>query len=316
MDLSTTYLGLKLRTPLVPSASPLSEEVDKIKQMEAAGAAAVVLHSLFEEQTEADSTPTSPELRVAPVAYLKHIEAAKRTVKIPVIASLNCTTLGGWISYARQITEAGADALELNIYKIPTQTKVTGSIIEEGYIDVVRTVRLKTTIPLAVKLSPYFSNFANMAASLDAVGADALVLFNRFYQPDIDLEKMEVTPNLTLSTPTDLRLPLHWIGILFGSIRANLAATSGVYLATDVIKLVMAGADVTMLCSALMRHGIPHIQRIEMEIVAWLQEHNYGSLGEIRGIMSQKNCPDPSAFQRAQYVRGLSSYKSLFPLRR
>lgn len=316
MDLSTTYLGMKLRTPLVPSASPLSEEIDKVKQMEAAGAAAIVLHSLFEEQTEADSTATSPAFRVTPTNYLKHIEAAKRCVKIPVIASLNCTTLGGWIRYARQIAEAGADALELNIYKIPTRTKVTGSTIEKGYIDVVRTVGLKTTIPLAVKLSPYFSNFANMAASLDAVGADALVLFNRFYQPDVDLEKMEVTPNLTLSTPTDLRLPLHWIGILFGKIRANLAATSGVYQATDVIKLVMAGADVTMLCSALMRHGIQHIQRIEMEIVAWLQKHNYSSLAEIRGMMSQKNCPDPSAFERAQYVRGLSSYKSLFPLRR
>ncbi|HYJ03758.1 MAG TPA: dihydroorotate dehydrogenase-like protein [Chthoniobacterales bacterium] len=316
MDLSTTYLGMKLRTPLVPSASPLSEEIDKVKQMEAAGAAAIVLHSLFEEQTESDTTATSPAFRVTPATYLKHIEAAKRSVKIPIIASLNCTTLGGWIRYARQIAEAGADALELNIYKIPTRTKVTGSTIEKGYIDVVRTVGLKTTIPLAVKLSPYFSNFANMAASLDAVGADALVLFNRFYQPDVDLEKMEVTPNLTLSTPTDLRLPLHWIGILFGRISANLAATSGVYQATDVIKLVMAGADVTMLCSALMRHGILHIQRIEMEIVAWLQKHNYSSLAEIRGVMSQKNCPDPSAFERAQYVRGLSSYKSLFPLRR
>ena len=316
MDLSTTYLGMKLRTPLVPSASPLSEEINKIKQMEAAGAAAVVLHSLFEEQTETDSTATSPAFRVTPEGYLKHVEAAKRAVKIPIIASLNCTTLGSWISYTRQITEAGADALELNIYKIPTKTKVAGSTIEKGYIDVVRTVRLKTTVPLAVKLSPYFSNFANMAASLDSVGADALVLFNRFYQPDVDLEKMEVTPNLTLSTPADMRLPLHWIGILFGKIRGNLAATSGIYLASDIIKLVMAGADVTMLCSALMRHGIQHIQRLEMEIAAWLQQHNYNSLAEIKGMMSQKNCPDPSAFERAQYVRGLSSHKSLFPLRR
>ncbi|MEY2556722.1 MAG: hypothetical protein QOE34_147 [Verrucomicrobiota bacterium] len=316
MELSTTYLGLKLRTPLVPSASPLSEDIDKIKQMEQAGAAAVVLHSLFEEQMETDSSEPQPAFRVSPQGYLKHIEKAKRAVKIPIIASLNCTTLGGWIRYTHDITEAGADALELNIYKIPTKLKVTGSTIEKGYIDVVRTVRLKTTIPLAVKLSPYFSNFANMAASFDAIGADALVLFNRFYQPDIDLDKMEVAPNLTLSVPTDMRLALHWIGILFGKIRGNLAATSGIYQATDVIKMVMAGADVTMLCSALMRHGIQHIQKIEMEVAAWLEKHNYKSLAEIKGIMSQKNCPDPSAFERAQYVRGLSSHKSLFPLRR
>lgn len=316
MDLSTTYLGMKLRTPLVPSASPLSEGIDKIKLMADAGAAAVVLHSLFEEQMETEPNPPGPEFRVSPAAYLKHIEEAKRAVTIPIIASLNCTSLGGWIRYAREITDAGADALELNIYKIPTKLKVTGSTIEKGYIDVVRAVRLETTIPLAVKLSPYFSNFANMAASFDAVGADALVLFNRFYQPDIDLEKMEVAPNLTLSVPADMRLALHWIGILFGRIRANLAATSGIYQAHDVIKMVMAGADVTMLCSALMRHGIQHIQRIEMEVAAWLAEHNCKSLGEIKGIMSQKNCPDPSAFERAQYVRGLSSYTSLFPLRR
>ena len=316
MDLSTIYLGMKLRTPLVPSASPLSEGIDKIKQMEAAGAAAVVLHSLFEEQMEADSGAPKKEFRVSPDGYLKHIAKAKRAVGIPIIASLNCTTLGGWIRFARLITEAGADALELNIYKIPTRLKVTGSTIEKGYIDVVRTVRLKTKIPLAVKLSPFFSNFANMAASFDAQGADALVLFNRFYQPDIDLGKMEVTPNLTLSVPADMRLALHWIGILFGRIRANLAATSGIYQAHDVIKMVMAGADVTMLCSALMRHGIQHIQKVEMDVAAWLAAHNYKSLGELKGLMSQKNCPDPSAFERAQYVRGLSSQTSLFPLRR
>jgi len=314
MDLSTTYLGMKLRTPLVPSASPLSEELDKIRQMEQAGAAAVVLHSLFEEQV--DSAPPSQQSRVGPAAYLKQIEAAKRAVRIPIIASLNCTALGGWIRYGREITQAGADALELNVYKVPTQLKVTGSTIEKGYIDTVRTVKLKTTLPVAVKLSPYFSNFANMAAAFDAVGADALVLFNRFYQPDIDVEKMEVTPNLTLSVPTDMRLALHWIGILFGKVRCNLAATSGIYQATDAIKMIMAGADVTMLCSALMRHGIPHIQRIEMEMVAWLEKHGYNSLGEIKGVMSHKNASDPSAFERAQYVRGLSSYKSLFPMRR
>lgn len=316
MDLSTTYLGMKLRTPLVPSASPLSEELDKIKEMEQAGAGAVVLHSLFEEQLEIDAAASAPEFRVAPRAYLEHISKAKASVQIPIIASLNCTTLGGWLSYARQITEAGANALELNIYRIATGTTVSGSVIEESDIDVVRTVRAATKIPLAVKLSPYFSNFANMAASLDALGIDGLVLFNRFYQPDIDLEKMEVTPNFTLSTPADMRLPLRWIGILFGQLRASLAATSGIYQASDVIKMVMAGADVTMLCSALMRYGIAHIQRIEMDLAAWLEQHKRNSLGEIKGLMSQQKCADPGAFERAQYVRGLSSYTSLFPMRR
>jgi dihydroorotate dehydrogenase (fumarate) len=314
MDLTTTYLGMKLRTPLVPSASPLSEDLDKIKGMEQAGASAVVLHSLFEEETEAEAA--RPGFQVGPKDYLEQIQRAKSSVKIPIIASLNCTTLGGWISYTRQITEAGADALELNIYRIPAQPEVTGSAIEETYADTVRTVRTATKIPLAVKLSPYFSNFANMAQRFDALGVDALVLFNRFYQPDIDLEKMEVTPNLTLSVPADMRLALHWIGILYGKIRANLAATSGIYQAYDVIKMIMAGADVTMLCSALMRHGIAHIQKIEMETAAWLQDHRCSSLSEIKGRMSQKNCPDPSAFERAQYVRGISSYTSLFPIRR
>src|SRR5215469_7683646 len=312
MDLTTTYLGLSLRSPLVPSASPLSEKLENIRAMEQAGAAAVVFHSLFEEQIEA----AAPEFRVDPNTYLENIAQAKRAVGIPIIGSLNCTTLGGWISYARRITEAGADALELNIYKIPTRTEISGSTIEDVYIDTVRSVRAATKIPLAVKLSPYFSGLANMAGSLDALNVDGLVLFNRFYQPDIDLEKMEVSPNLTLSTPSDMRLPLHWIGILCGKIRANLAATSGIYQAHDVIKLVMAGADVTMLCSALMRHGITHIQRIEMELVAWLEQHQRKSLAEIKGIMSQQNCPDPSAFERAQYVRGLSTYTSLFPMRR
>src|SRR5947207_4456617 len=285
MDLTTRYLGLSLRSPLVPSASPLSEKMDNVRQMEGAGAAAVVFHSLFEEQIEA----VAPECRVDPATYLEYIAEAKRSVGIPIIASLNCTTLGGWLSYARRITEAGADALELNIYKIPTRTNVSGSTIENIYIDIVRSVRAATKIPLAVKLSPYFSSFANIATNLDALNVDGIVLFNRFYQPDIDLEKMEVAPNLTLSTPAEMRLPLHWIGILFGKVGCNLAATSGIYQATDAIKMVMAGADVTMLCSALMRHGIPHIQRIEMEMVAWLEQHGHNSLGELKGVMSQKN---------------------------
>src|ERR1043166_5499698 len=237
MDLATKYLGFSLRSPLVPSASPLSEKIDNIRAMEQAGAAAVVFHSLFEEQIEA----TAPEFRVDPNTYLQNIEQAKRAVGIPIIGSLNCTTLGGWISYARRITEAGADALELNIYRIPTRPEVTGSTTENIYIETVRSIRAATKIPLAVKLSPYFSSFANMAISLDDLNVDGLVLFNRFYQPDIDLEKMEVPPTFTLSTPADMRFPLHWIGILYGKLRASLAATSGIYQAADVIKLVMAG---------------------------------------------------------------------------
>jgi dihydroorotate dehydrogenase (fumarate) len=312
VDLSTTYLGLKLRTPLVPSASPLSEEIDNIKVMEDAGAAAVVLHSLFQEQMGHARPTNEKDFRIGADAYLENIAAAKRSVKIPIIASLNCTNIDGWITHVRQTTEAGADALELNIYKVPTNMKVTGSTIEKGYIDIVRTVRRLTSIPLAVKLGPYFSNFANMAACFDAVGADGLVLFNRFYQPDIDLEKKEVTPNIGLSSSMDMRLPLRWIGILFGNVRASLAATSGIHLAADVIKMVMAGADVTMLCSVLMRRGIEHIRELEKEIGAWLEQHKYESLSEIKGIMSQKNCPDASAFERAQYVRALSTYTPLF----
>src|SRR5437867_7909716 len=312
MDLTTKYLGLSLRSPLVPSASPLSEKIENIRAMEQAGAASVVFHSLFEEQIAA----TAPEFRIDPNTYLENITQAKRAVGIPIIGSLNCTTLGGWISYARRITEADAEALELNIYRIPTRTEVTGSTTENIYIDTVRSVRAATKIPLAVKLSPYFSSLANMAISLDALNVDGLVLFNRFYQPDIDLDKMEVTPNLTLSTPADMRLPLHWIGILYGKVRASLAATSGIYQAHDVIKLVMAGADVTMLCSALMRYGITHIQRIEMDLAAWLEQHHHSSLREVKGTMSQQNCPDPGAFERAQYVHGLSTYTSLFPMRR
>lgn len=296
----------------MPSASPLSEELDNIKLMEDCGAAAVVLHSLFEEQMDCAVPAANGAFRVSPATYLNNIAAAKQAVDIPIIASLNCTTVDAWISYARQIAEAGADALELNIYKLPTAMKVTGNTVENGYLHIVRTVRKITSLPLAVKLSPYFSNFAHMAACFDALKIDGLVLFNRFYQPDIDLEKMEVTPNLHLSSSIDMRLRLRWIAILAGKVRASLAATGGIHLAADVLKMILAGADVTMLCSVLMRRGIEYIAELEREVGRWLDHLGYHSLAEIKGRMSQENCADPSAFERAQYVHALSTYEPLF----
>jgi dihydroorotate dehydrogenase (fumarate) len=326
MDLSTTYLGLKLRSPLVPAASPLSEEIDCIKQMEDHGAAAVVLYSLFEEQLRQESIeleqhlehgtfstpealtyfPEPEEFRLGPEEYLKHISKAKKAVKIPIIASLNGSTDGGWTSYAHAIQEAGADALELNIYHIPTDLNLSSVDVEQVYLDIVEAVKAAVTIPVAVKLSPFFTNFANMARRLDLLGANGLVLFNRFYQPDIDLESLEVKPNILLSTPMAMRVPLRWIALLYGKVQASLAGTSGIHRASDVVKMLMAGADVTMLCSALIRHGIRQIGVIERDLVAWLEEHEYQSVTQLKGSLSQKNCPEPSAFERAQYMRAIA----------
>jgi dihydroorotate dehydrogenase (fumarate) len=329
MDLSTTYLNLKLRTPLVVSASPLSEDIDNIKQMEEAGASAVVLYSLFEEQlrherielakqldlgTEsfAESLSYFPEpeqFHLGPEAYLKHIGRAKKAVRMPVIASLNAPNLPGtWTKYARSIEEAGADALELNIYSIPTNPDVSTDAIETSYLDIVAEVKSQVAIPVAVKLSPFFTNFANMAARLDKAGANGLVLFNRFYQPDIDLEALEVKPNILLSTPMAMRLPLRWIAILYGRLEASLAATSGIHRAADALKMLMAGADVTMLCSTLLRHGIRQIEVIEQELILWMKEHEYESVQQLKGSLSQKNCAAPGEFERAQYMRAISSY--------
>jgi dihydroorotate dehydrogenase (fumarate) len=328
MDLSTNYMGLKLRTPLVVAASPLSEDIDSIKRMEDAGAAAVVMYSLFEEQLRRDRYelnqnleqgtfsyaealtyfPEPEEFNLGPEEYLKHIVAAKSAVRIPIVASLNGSSSGGWTQYAKGIQEAGADALELNVYYIPTDMNLTGAEVEQTYLDILKAVKSEVTIPVAVKLSPFFSNFANIAKRLDEAGANALVLFNRFYQPDIDLETLEVKPNILLSTPMAMRVPLRWIALLYDRIRANLAATSGVHRASDVLKMLMAGADVTMLCSVLIRHGIPHISAIERDLSAWMSEHEYVSVQQLRGSLSQKNCSDPSAFERAQYMRALSSY--------
>jgi dihydroorotate dehydrogenase (fumarate) len=328
MNLSTTYLGLKLRTPLVPAASPLSEDIDNIKRMEDAGAPAVVLYSLFEEQLRQDrlelnrnmeqGTFSSPEAltyfpepeeyHLGPEEYLKHIANAKKSVKIPIIASLNASSPGGWTEYASLVQQAGADALELNIYYIPTNLNLPAGEVEQTYLDILKAVKARVTIPVAVKLSPFFTNFAHMAKRMNDTGADGLVLFNRFYQPDIDLETLEVKPNILLSTPMAMRVPLRWIAILYGRLSASLAATSGIHRASDVLKMLMAGADVTMLCSTLIRHGVGHISVIEHELATWMQEHEYESVTQLKGSLSQKNCPAPSAFERAQYMRAISNY--------
>lgn len=332
MDLTTNYLGLKLRSPLVVSASPLSEDVDSIKRMADAGAAAVVLYSLFEEQLRHDRLelhqrlesgtesfaealtyfPEPEEFRLGPEEYLKHIAAAKRATHIPIIASLNGSSAGGWTEYARKIQQAGADALELNIYYIPTDMDLPGEMVEDTYINILRAVKSEVTIPVAVKLSPFFSNFSNMARRLDQAGADGLVLFNRFYQPDIELESLEVKPNILLSTPMAMRLPLRWIALLHGKLNASLAATSGIHRAADALKMLMVGADVTMLCSTIIRHGFPQIALIESGLVEWLEEHDYESVGQLKGSLSQKNCAEPGAFERAQYMKAMCSHLDLF----
>jgi dihydroorotate dehydrogenase (fumarate) len=329
MDLSTTYLGLTLRTPLVPSASPLSEEIDSIKRMEDAGASAVVLHSLFEEQivqerfelndrltqgTESFAEaltyfPQPPQFHLGPEEYLNHIREAKATVDIPVIASLNGASIGGWTNYATQMQQAGADALELNVYYVPTDMELSVDEIEQRYVDILTAVKSVVTIPVALKLGPFFSNMARMARRLDQAGANALVLFNRFYEPDIDLEALEIRPRVPLSTPQASRLPLTWIGILYGRIRANMAATSGIHHAADVLKMLMVGADVAMMCSVLLKHGVGHIRVIEKGMRQWMEEHEYDSVRQMKGSMSQQNCANPSAFERALYISTLQSYR-------
>jgi dihydroorotate dehydrogenase (fumarate) len=327
MDLTTTYMGMTLRTPLVPSASPLSEDIDSIKRMEDAGAAAVVLYSLFEEQiiaqrhdlhhhlthgTESFAEaltyfPEPPVFNLGPEGYLEHIRQAKAAVDIPIIASLNGDSIGGWTDYATQMQQAGADALELNVYYIPTDTELTGEQVEATYLDILTAVKAVVSIPVAMKLSPFFSNMAHMARCLDRAGADALVLFNRFYQPDIDLEALEVVPHVLLSTPQDLRLPMRWIAILYHRIQASLAATSGIHTAVDVIKMLMAGAQITMMCSALLQHGIAHLRRVEQELCEWMERYEYTSVQQMQGSMSQQYCADPSTFERTQYMRALKS---------
>jgi dihydroorotate dehydrogenase (fumarate) len=306
----------------------MCEEVGNVRRMEDSGAAAVVLHSLFEEQLDIDSdeldrfmTESSergpeavthfPELTSpvrGPEGYLKHIRACKEAVKIPVIASLNGSTKGGWLRYAKQIEQAGADALELNIYYIPVSADVTGEQVEQQYVDLVQAIKGQVNIPVAVKLNPYFSSMVNMAKKLDAAGADGLALFNRFYQPDYDLEALEVVPNLILSNSHELLLRLHWVAVLYGNVKADLALTGGVHSATDVVKAMMSGAKVAMMTSALLKRGISYLDTIATELLVWMGEHEYDSIKQMQGSMSRNAVPQPGAFERANYLKVLSSY--------
>lgn len=327
MDLTTTYLGKTLPSPLVASASPLSESIDNIKKLEDAGISAIVLYSLFEEQIEQEEYelhyhleqgtesfaealsyfPEPDDFKTGTEGYLEHIHYAKSAVDVPIIASLNGNSIGGWTDFASLIEQAGADALELNIYDIPTDINMTGAQVEANYIKIIESVKSAVNIPVAVKLSPYYSNMANMAKRYADAGADALVLFNRFYQPDINLETLEIVPNVKLSTAQALRLPLRWIGLLYGKVEADFAATSGVHSAEDVIKLLMVGANVTMMASSLLRYGVDHVRVIEEGIRQWMETNEYESIELMQGSMSQQNMRDATAFERAQYMRAIST---------
>jgi len=328
IDLTTKYLGMKLRNPIVASASPLGESLDNIRRLEDHGIGAIVLPSLFEEQLDIESETVDSDLsrgaeefaeavtyfpdlmtyNLGPDGYLNLIHKAKASVRVPIIASLNGVSPRGWIRYAREMEQAGADAIELNIYSLVADPGRTGSEVEQDYCDLVGVVTHSVKIPVAVKLSHFFTAAANMAKRLDASGADALVLFNRFYQPDLDIETLEVVPSLTLSHPTELLLRLHWVAIIFGHIEADLAITGGVHSATDIIKSVMAGARVAMMASALLKNGIGYLDSVREDLVRWMEEHEYSSIGQMCGSMSQRNVPDPTAFERANYMKVLSSY--------
>lgn len=329
VDLTTTYLGLVLKHPVVPSASPLSDGLDKIKRLEDAGAAAIVMYSLFEEQIVGESHildhylsygsesfaealdyfPEMDSYNVGPQAYVELIRKAKEAVDIPVIGSLNGVSTGGWVEYAHMMQEAGADALELNIYYIPTDAAMTGAEVEQMYLDVVHDVKANISIPLSVKLGPHFSSLPNMAMRLAKAGADGLVLFNRFYQPDFDLEALEVVPNLTLSSAWEMRLPLRWVSILNGKVPVDFAITSGVHSYEDVLKGLMAGAKVTMMASELLRNGVQRMGLVVQEMARWLEEHEYVSVQQMQGSMSQEKVAEPAAFERANYMKVLQSWK-------
>jgi dihydroorotate dehydrogenase (fumarate) len=323
-------MGLTLRNPIVPSASPLARNLDTVRRLEDAGAAAITMYSLFEEQIRyeaeeldhfldqgkyryAESIDDYPEeaydhFRTGPEEYLEQLRKLKEAVGVPVIASLNGSTMGGWTDYAQKIQQAGADALEINLYFVPTDPEMTGQAVEQLHVDVLKAVKSGVTIPVAMKLCSQLSSPANMARRLDKAGANALVLFNRFYQPVIDIENLDVRPSLVLSTPYELRLPLRWIAILHGGVRADLAATSGIHDAGDVVQAVMAGATVANVCSAVLKGGAAKIAELIQGLADWGDAHEYASVSEMRGVLSQKSCPDPQAFERANYMKTLQSY--------
>lgn len=328
MDLKTSYMGLELRNPLVPASSPLTEDLDKCKELEDAGAAAIVLPSLFQEQIMHESeelsrrmlegTDSFPEALtyfpdfesgyMGPETYLEHIRKAKDALDIPVIASLNGITTGGWVDYSRLMQEAGADALELNVYFLPTDPTMSSSAVEELYISILAETKLAINVPIAMKLSPYFSAIANMAVKLDETGVDALVLFNRFYQPNIDLDELEVKPDLVLSTQFASRLPMRWIAILYGRIEASLAATQGIHSHEDVIRLLMAGADITQLAAVLLKNGTAYLGTILNDLQTWMEEREYDSVTQMKGSMSHRSVTDPAAFERANYMKTIHSW--------
>jgi len=329
IDLTTTYMGLTLNNPLVPSASPLSKSLDNMKRLEDHGAAAIVLYSLFEEQIEheskelnhyltygaesyAEATSYFPDLgeyNLGPDQYLNHIRKAKAALKIPVIASLNGISKGGWTRYAKLMEEAGADGIELNVYHVPTDSFISSGAVEQMYLDLVREVKSTVQIPVAVKMMHFFSSIPYMAAQLDRAGADALVMFNRFYQPDIDLENLEVVTNLTLSSSYELRLRLRWMAILFGQIKADMAVTGGVHTAADVVKSMMAGAKAAQMASVLLHNGPAVLGDILVDLQRWLETHEYESIKQMQGSMSQRNVANPAAFERANYMKVLQSFE-------
>jgi dihydroorotate dehydrogenase (fumarate) len=319
-DLRTRYLGLELRSPLVASASPLTGSLDGLLRLEAAGAGAVVLPSLFEEELaeqtpQVDAPPAAAQAGygAGPAAYLALVRQAKAALSIPVLASLNGVSRSGWVRYASRLEQAGADAVELNIYYVSSRPGRSASDIEWHYLEVVRAVRQAIGIPLAVKLSPYFSSLTNLAGQLAEAGANGLVLFNRFYQPDLDIETLEVTPRLEPSSSVELGLPLRWVAILHRRFGVSLAASTGVHTATDVLKVLLAGADVAMLTSALLRHGPDHLRLLEVQVRDWMDRHRYESLDQLRGLASQRSVPDPAAFERANYIKTLASHPLTAP---
>jgi dihydroorotate dehydrogenase (fumarate) len=328
VDLNTKYLGMDLKNPLVISACPLTQDMDALRRLAEAGAAAAVLPSLFEEQIEHEEVslsdvqdfgtesfaealsyfPEPGDYRTGPQAYLELIAEAKKAVSIPVIASLNGSSKGGWLRYATMMQDAGADALELNVYFVAADLELTGRDVESRYLDLVMAVKESVSIPLAVKLGPYFSSMGNMARRLADAGADGLVLFNRFIQPDIDLEDLETSSKLVLSNPYELLVPLRWIAILHGRVSASLACTSGIHDAAGMLKALLVGADVGMVASVLYKQGIEQVRAILDGVTAWMEEKKYESVEQLRGSMSRENCPDPAAFQRGNYMKALTSF--------